>query len=272
MIPDFVMEACNLRVITGRLNNQIVLIDDLSLFLKPGEILGLTGESGAGKSLTALAMCGLLLPPVRWLKGEINLCGKKIVPENPKAWADLRGKDIFLIFQSPASALNPNLKIGIQIREALVEVNGLSVKEADKMISRLLVGVGLSLSAGSSYPYQLSGGMRQRVLLAIAIGLKPQVVVADEPTSGLDPIHQAAILDLLKTLTKDHGSGLILISHDLRVLSRMADRIGVLHKGRLVEVNPSQDILQFPKHQQTMRLVESYNELSVNGHTFVGSN
>jgi ABC-type glutathione transport system ATPase component len=252
-----VLETFDLRVTVGGAESPPVLLDDFSLSLNSGEIVGITGISGAGKTVTALTLCGLLSPPMHWVGGRIILNGCTIVPRDPKAWRGHRGAGIFLIFQSPGAALNPGLRVGLQIKEALVEGKGLSVVEADRMIQRLLGEVGLPPGAGAFYPDQLSGGMRQRVLIAIALGLSPRVIVADEPTSGLDPIHQAEILDLMRRLPSACGSGMILISHDLGVLSRVADRIGVIHRGCLVEMEPTRTLLCAPRHPRTRRLVES---------------
>lgn len=250
-----VLEAFGLRVTAGRSATSPVLLDGLDLSLMSGEILGLTGESGAGKTVTALTLCGLLSPPLHWVGGRILLDGRTLLHGDRKAWRGLWGSVIFLIFQSPGAALNPGLKVGMQIREALVEGKGLSAGEADRKTRHLLDEVGLPLESGGFYPDQLSGGMRQRVLIAIALGLSPKVIVADEPTSGLDSICQAEILDLMKRLPSECGSGMILISHDLGVLSHTADRLGVLHRGRLVEMEPTQSLLHAPRHPQTRRLV-----------------
>lgn len=267
------LEALNLQIMAGAPPLGPLLLDDLSLTLAQGEILGLTGASGAGKTVTALTLCGLLPPPLRWTGGKIVLNGGVIHPGDAKAWQKIRGADIFLIFQSPSAALNPGLRVDVQIREALVECRGLTMEEAGRKIRCLLTEVGIPPEAGRLFPDQLSGGMRQRVLIAIALGLSPGVIVADEPTSGLDPIHRSEILELMQRLPSVCGSGMILISHDLGMLSHVADRIGVIHRGRLVELEPAAALLRTPRHPATRRLVDSLSALTMNTEdlSFAGS-
>lgn len=240
-----------------------LLLNDLCFTLKAGEILGMTGPSGAGKSLTALSICGLLDPPLAWTGGRIVIDSHTITPNTPQRWRAQRGRGVFLIFQSAASALNPRLKIALQIGEALREVRGMTAADARDEIPRLLERVDLAADVVELYPFQLSGGMRQRVLIAIALGLRPKVVVADEPTSGLDPVRQAEVVQALRRLPEDLGAGLLVLSHDLRLLRRLAGRVGVIYEGRLVELQNTQQLLSRPGHPWTAAMVQSLCLLSI---------
>ncbi len=240
-----------------------LLLNDFSISLESGETVGLTGPSGAGKSLTALTLCGLLDPPLAWTAGRILIDGQIIAPARPRSWDRHRGKGIFLIFQSPASALNPRIKIGTQIIEALKAVRNLTAIEANEEARSLLHRVDLPADTVARYPFQLSGGMRQRVLVAIALGLRPKVVVADEPTSGLDPVRQAEVMTVLRRLPDELGTGLVILSHDIRLFDRIANRVGVLYEGRLVELNATHELLRRPRHPWTRAMVESLAALRI---------
>ena len=256
-----ILTAKGIHVSVSGCQGEISLLRDFSLSLDAGEILGLTGPSGAGKSLAALALCGLLDPPLVWTAGRIVLDGQVMTPWNPQCWKGRRGRGIFLIFQSPGSALNPSLKIATQMGEALTLVRGLPAAEARTEVRRLLKEVGLPADTGDDYPFQLSGGMRQRVMIAIALGLRPKVVVADEPTSGLDPIFQSEVLRAMRRLPEELGTALVILSHDLRLFGRLAHRIGVLHGGRLVELEETEKLLRAPGHPWTRRMIESLTAL-----------
>jgi peptide/nickel transport system ATP-binding protein len=234
-----------------------VLVRGLDLDLDHGQTLGLLGQSGAGKSLSAMALCGLLPQPLFVSDGSINLHGEIMSPNDAKAWRGRRGKEAFLIFQSPASALDPTAKVGAQIAEALVEVHGWHKDRALKKARQLLEEVDLPPATAGSYAFELSGGMRQRVLIAIALALRPQLLIADEATTGLDPLNQLAVLRLLKRLQDEHHTALLIISHDLRVISSMAREVLVMQKGVLVERGRFEEILNHPAHPHTADLVAS---------------
>ena len=233
----------------------------LDLSLDHSQTLGILGQSGAGKSLSAMALCGLLPKPLWVSKGSIHLHGEAIPPNDAKAWRGRRGKEIFLIFQSPASALDPTAPVGTQIAEALVEVRGWHWKRAKEKAGRLLESVELSAAIAKRYPFELSGGMRQRVLIATALALRPQVLIADEPTTGLDPVNQIAILRLLKRLQKEHHTALLIISHDLRVLSHMARNAIVMQAGAVVERGSVQELTRHPIHNHTRELVAAMHSM-----------
>lgn len=237
------------------------LVRDLSFSLEHGGALGLVGQSGAGKSLSALALCGLLPRPLRVRAGEIRLHGESIPPNDPQAWRGRRGGQIFLIFQSPASALDPVVKVGPQIAEALSETRGWHRERAQERARRLLETVDLPVSYAGRYPFELSGGMRQRVLIATALALRPQVLIADEPTTGLDPLNQTAVLDLLHRLRREHHTALIVISHDLRAISALAPEILVMQHGRVVERGITSEVLARPAHVHTRELINALDLL-----------
>lgn len=233
------------------------LVRGLTLDLDHGQTLGLLGQSGAGKSISAMALCGLLPKPLWVSGGSISLHGEIISPNDAKAWRGRRGKELFLIFQSPGSALDPTSKVGTQIAEALVEVRGWHWSKAIDHARRLLEDVDLPAAAVQSYPFELSGGMRQRVLIAIALALRPQVLIADEPTTGLDPLNQLAILRLLKRLNEEHHTALLIISHDLHVISYMAQRTVIMQSGCVVERGLTGDLLRNPGHEHTRQLISA---------------
>ncbi|MEJ5358326.1 MAG: ABC transporter ATP-binding protein [Desulfobacterales bacterium] len=237
------------------------VLGDVSLRVEAEQRLGITGPSGAGKSTLAFALCGLLPVPLRWRKGEIDIRGVRMAPGDSRAWAAVRGRDIFLLFQSAATALHPHLTVGRQLTEALEEVRGMSRTESRREAQRRLEEVGLPSFAFSAYPYQLSGGMRQRVQIALALGLGCRLLIADEPTAGLDPVVRAEILSLLCRAADDLRAGLLLISHDLRLLRGTVDTLAVLDEGHLVEVGPPGRLFSAPLAPQSRRLVEALHVL-----------
>jgi ABC-type glutathione transport system ATPase component len=236
-------------------------VHGLDLAIEAGGAVGLTGESGAGKTLTACALCGLLPDPVRVLGGRLEILGKTVDATDPRNFRRRRGREIFMVFQSPAGALNPTLRVGEQVAEALWAVQGWPRPAADRESVRLMVSVGLDEPCARRYPHQLSGGQRQRVLLAIAFALKPRILVTDEPTSGLDDATQSQVLDLLSDLRASEGTAVVMISHDLRVLARSVDDLVVLYGGRQIETGPVADLLQRPAHPHTAELVRALHIL-----------
>jgi ABC-type glutathione transport system ATPase component len=237
------------------------LLRGLDFDLDHGQTLGLLGQSGAGKSLSAMALCGLLPKPLTVSDGSISLHGEEIPPNDAKAWRGRRGRDIFLIFQSPASALDPTAKVGAQIAEALVDVQGLYGERARKRARQLLDAVGLPVATAHRYAFELSGGMRQRVMIAIALALRPQVLIADEPTTGLDPVNQLSVLRLLKSLQEEHHSALLIISHDLRVISCTAHNVLIMEKGLVIERGALRELMRQPSHPHTQGLIQAVHYL-----------
>ncbi|KIX14904.1 hypothetical protein X474_07080 [Dethiosulfatarculus sandiegensis] len=255
------LKVCGLSVDSDRPPRGRRLLRGIDLTLENGGSLGLVGASGAGKSILSCALSGLLPRPVQISRGEVFWRGREVLLDNPKAWRRLRGREIFLVFQSPGSALNPNLRIGSQIREVLIKVIGLSAQKAGLMAVALLKQVDIPLDCLKHYPWQLSGGMRQRVLLALALALKPGLLIADEPTSGLDAVNREKVIGLLKELNRTVGTALIFISHDLRAVSEIADEIGVMDQGALCELNNTKSLFGNPQHAKTRRLLAGLDRL-----------
>ena len=229
------------------------IVQQVSFTLERGEIFGLLGASGCGKTLLAYALCDLLTPPLHITNGTIHFSGEQVHPGGRKNILALRGKNIFMMFQSAAAALNPYMTVGQQISEALKQAHGIQTKVALQEAGRLLKRVGLEDRLVSAYPFQLSGGMLQRVLIAIALGICPDVLIADEPTTGLDAVSTLHILHLLQELQQE-GMGILFISHDIGAVSFLAGQTGVMHKGRIVEVGETARILATPQHSYTQEL------------------
>ena len=233
------------------------LVQKVSFSLDRGEIMALVGESGSGKTLTAWALSGLLVPPLEVTEGKIIYNGKEMKPDDSRSWNGLRGQSILYLFQSPLAALNPTLKVGRQISEALEERYGWDKREARNQAAALLDEVGIPPNKTASYPSELSGGMRQRVLLALALGLRPQLLIADEPFTGLDTVHQRENLGLLEKLRHLQGTAILVISHDLRLVASWADRVAVMVQGTVVEETTGQDLFRSARHPYTSSLVEN---------------
>lgn len=238
-----------------------VQVEDFSLSLAAGEKIALVGESGSGKTLTGQALAGLLPPPWAVASGRIVFDGREIGPGDEAAWARLRGRSLLLLFQSPLKALNPVLKVGRQISETLIYHFGWDRTTARDRMGFLLAQVGIPPDQAHCYPGELSGGMRQRVLIALALGLRPRLLIADEPFSGLDTRRQREILDLLEQMRLEYGTALFVISHDLRLVSHWADRVAIMTSGRVVESGPASDLLREPRHPYARQLVQSLRTL-----------
>ncbi|MGI6854061.1 ABC transporter ATP-binding protein [Mesorhizobium sp. 1B3] len=247
----------NLRVEIPTRHGVLVAIDDLSFDIAPGEVLGMVGESGAGKSITGQAIIGLLDPPARVAGGEIRLGGERIDNLPRSAMRHIRGKRVGMIFQDPLTSLNPLYRIGEQLIETILTHQRLSPKAAAEKAERLLVEVGIPAARTrlSSYPHQFSGGMRQRVVIALALAADPELVIADEPTTALDVSVQAQIIALLKRLCKERGTSVMLITHDMGVIAETADRVCVLYAGRLAEIGGVRNVIRQPQHPYTHGLM-----------------
>jgi ABC-type dipeptide/oligopeptide/nickel transport system ATPase component len=234
-------------------------VDDISLELRRGEILALVGESGSGKSMTSLAIMRLLAPAAL-VAGQVEIDGTPIAELNRREMEDMRGNRIGMIFQEPMTSLNPVLRISRQVTEGLVRHRGYSRSAALQaaMVALEDVGIPDTKRVLNQYPHQLSGGMRQRVMIAAALTLRPGVLIADEPTTALDVTVQAQVLDLLVDLKTRHGSGILLITHDIGVVAETADRVAVMRAGKIVETGLTEDILQRPQHEYTRKLLASH--------------
>jgi len=241
-------------------------VRDLSLTIAPGEVLGLVGESGSGKSITSLAIMRLL-PPQAHVAGEIlfteNGTTRNLLELPDDSMRQLRGSRIAMIFQEPMTALNPVMRVGDQIAEAVLAHNSISKREAHQRAVDAMNDVAIPDPArrARDYPHQLSGGMRQRIMIAMAIANRPQLLIADEPTTALDVTIQAQILDLLAELRTKFGLAMLFISHDLAVVSHVADRVAVMYAGRMVEQGAKRDIFQSPAHPYTRGLLHAVPDL-----------
>lgn len=249
----------NLTVTFGTRRGMVTAVNDVSFHVNPGEVLGVVGESGSGKSVTGLAVMGLIDAPGRIAGGRVLLDGRDIAGIGDRAMRGLRGNRIAMIFQDPISTLNPVLRIDTQIMEAITAHERVSPAAARARAVEALTAVGIPSpeSRLEAYPHQFSGGMRQRVAIAIALLHKPAVLIADEPTTALDVTIQAQILGEVQKLAAENGTALVWITHDLSVVAGLADRIAVMYAGRIVETGTVAEILTTPRHHYTAGLIAS---------------
>jgi len=249
----------NLTTVFDTRAGAVAAVDDVSFEIRAGETLGLVGESGSGKSVTALSIMRLVQPPGRIASGRIAFKGQDLLKLDERRMRAVRGAEISLIFQEPMTALNPVFTIGDQVAETLLVHGRVSRRDARAQAIQLLEAVRIPHAASriNDYPHQLSGGLRQRVLIAIALACRPALVVADEPTTALDVTIQAQILDLLRDLKKSFSLSLLLITHDLGVVAETADRVAVMYAGRIVETGPVRAIFRRPQHPYTRGLLAS---------------
>jgi peptide/nickel transport system ATP-binding protein len=254
-----VLAVDGLRVEFPTRRGTLTAVHDVSFTIAPGEVLGVVGESGAGKSLTGSAIIGLIDPPGRITAGEIRLAGRRIDNLRHDEMRAVRGREIGAVFQDPLTSLNPLYTIGRQLVETIRTHLPLGEMEARKRALGLLEEVGIP-GAGrriDHYPHQFSGGMRQRVVIALALAANPRLIVADEPTTALDVSIQAQIIALLKRLCREHGTAVMLVTHDMGVIAETADRVAVMYAGRIVEVGPVADVIHRPRHPYTVGLMGS---------------
>jgi peptide/nickel transport system ATP-binding protein len=242
-------------------------LDHVSFAIAPGEILGVVGESGAGKSLTGAAIIGLLEPPGRIAGGEIRLQGQRIDGLGADAMRRIRGKRIGAIFQDPLTSLNPLFTVGQQLVETIRAHLPLSEQQARERAIRLLADTGIPAPEArfGQYPHQFSGGMRQRVVIALALAAEPELIVADEPTTALDVSIQAQIIALLRRLAREHGTAVMLVTHDMGVIAETCDRVAVLYAGRVAEIGPVAEVIHRPAHPYTRGLMGSIPAMDAEG-------
>jgi len=257
------LEVNNLVVEFPTRRGLLRALDGVSLTIAPGEILGVVGESGAGKSLTGAAIIGLLDPPGRIASGEIHLAGERIDQYSEDRLREFRGRRIGAIFQDPLASLDPLYSIGHQLIETIRTHLPLTAGQARQRAIELLEETGIPAAAEriNHYPHQFSGGMRQRVVIALALAAEPQLVIADEPTTALDVSIQAQIIGLLKRICQDRGAAVMLITHDMGVIAETCDRVAVMYAGRIVEIGPVQQVIHDPAHPYTVGLMASIPDL-----------
>ena len=234
-------------------------VDGVSLDLHKGETLGIVGESGSGKSVTCLSILQLVPPPGRIVGGRILLEGRDLLGLSERELRQVRGKQIGMVFQDPMTSLNPFLPIGDQVAETLLVHKLLSRRHALRRAAEVLEKVGIPDAASrlDDYPHRFSGGMRQRVMIAMALIGNPQVLIADEPTTALDVTIQAQVLELLRQIKSDFGTSIVLITHNLGIVARMADHVAVMYAGRVVEYAPTEELFSNPRHPYTLALLQT---------------
>jgi ABC-type dipeptide/oligopeptide/nickel transport system ATPase component len=256
-MPAPLLDVQHLTVVFDAGRSTVTAVDDVSFEIAAGETLGLVGESGSGKSVTALSILRLLQPPGRIGSGHVLFEGRDLLALPEREMQQVRGARISLIFQEPMTALNPVMRVGDQIAEAITVHERIDKTEAWNRAAELLDAVHIpdAQCRLRDYPHQLSGGMRQRVMIAIALACRPPLVIADEPTAALDVTIQAQVLDLLRELRARYSLAVLLITHDFGVIAEMADRVAVMHEGVLVEQGPVRQILRTPTDDYTRRLL-----------------
>ncbi|WAC73268.1 ABC transporter ATP-binding protein [Roseateles sp. SL47] len=253
------LEVRHLRVEFPSRHGTLVALDDISFDIAPGEVLGVVGESGAGKSLTGAAIIGLLEPPGRITSGEILLEGRRIDRLSQDEMRHVRGRQIGAIFQDPLTSLNPLYTVGRQLVETITTHLKLSPRQARVRAIELLAATGIPAPEArvDQYPHQFSGGMRQRVVIALALAANPKLIVADEPTTALDVSIQAQIIALLKRVCSEQGAAVMLVTHDMGVIAETCDRVAVMYAGRIAEIGPVQEVIHRPGHPYTVGLMGS---------------
>jgi peptide/nickel transport system ATP-binding protein len=253
------LEIEDLRVRFRTRDGIVNAVDGVSLSLEKGRTLGIVGESGSGKSVTALTVMGLTRLPNAAVEGRVLLDGTDLLTVSADELRQARGKRVAMIFQDPLSSLHPLYRVGAQIVEAIQAHEDVAGRVARRRALEALREVGIPSAAErlDSYPHELSGGMRQRVMIAMALVLDPEILIADEPTTALDVTVQAQILDLVRALQREHGTAVVLITHDLGVVAEMADDVAVMYAGRIAERAPLQTLLESPEHPYTWGLLES---------------
>ncbi len=258
------LEVKNLVVEFPGRRGTLRALDNVSFDIAPGEILGVVGESGAGKSLTGASIIGLLEPPGHIASGEIRLEGRRIDNLRPEAMRQIRGRQIGAIFQDPLTSLNPLYSIGRQLIETITTHLPLGPAEARRRAIQLLKDTGIPAAEEriDHYPHQFSGGMRQRVVIALALAAEPRLIVADEPTTALDVSIQAQIIGLLKTICRERGAAVMLITHDMGVIAETCDRVAVMYAGRVAEMGPVHEVIHQPSHPYTRGLMSCIPDMN----------
>lgn len=258
IVDDIVLDIKDLVVHYVLEGETVEAVNGVTLSLKKGQTLGLVGETGAGKTSTALSVLNLVQTPPGVIKsGSIRVCGADVLNMTPKQLEKIRGKDVSMIFQDPMTALNPVMTVGAQIAESLKYHEGLSYNKSIEKAIDILELVGIPGVRAVEYPHQFSGGMKQRVVIAIALACNPQVLLADEPTSALDVTIQAQVLDMMRDLKEKLGTALLMVTHDLGVVAKVCDSVAVMYAGKIVEYGTLKDVFNTPMHPYTEGLFNS---------------
>jgi peptide/nickel transport system ATP-binding protein len=265
-VSEPVLRVEGLHVAFDHPLGKVRAVEDVSLALMPSERFGLAGESGSGKSTLALSIMRMVKPPGRIEAGEVWLAGARVADLDEEGVRALRLAGIALVPQGSMNSLNPVLRIGQQIADALAD-HGLRLgrRDEERRVASLLAEVGLPASVARMYPHELSGGMKQRACIAIAISLRPRVIIADEPTSALDVVVQRQVMATLARVQQELGAAVILVGHDMGLMAQFVDRLGIMYAGRLVEVAPIDDIISRPRHPYTRALIASLPSLEARG-------
>ena len=260
-----ILEVKDLTVQFPTRRAVLTAVDSISFSIAPGEVLGVVGESGAGKSITGLAIIGLLEPPERIAAGEVRLEGQRIDHLRHEEMRRIRGRKIGVIFQDPLTSLNPLYTIGQQLEETILTHLPLNKAQARERALSLLREVGIPAPEAryGAYPHHFSGGMRQRVVIALALAAEPRLLIADEPTTALDVSIQAQIIALIKRLAGERGAAVMLITHDMGVIAETAQRVAVMYAGRVVEIGPVRDVIHSPRHPYTVGLMGSIPKIGI---------
>jgi oligopeptide transport system ATP-binding protein len=262
-VSDALLKVEDLQVRFGTQRGVVHAVNGISFETRPGETLGIVGESGCGKSVTSLAILGILARNGRVTQGRAVFEGQDLIGMDDAELRRIRGKEVAMIFQDPMTSLNPVMNVGAQIREALETHMGMDKKAANARAGELLDQVGIpgARQRLKDYPHQFSGGMRQRVMIAIALSCEPKLLIADEPTTALDVTIQAQILELLKALVREHRTALVMITHDLGVVAGMCERVNVMYGGMFMETGSAEAIFGSPRHPYTLGLLQSVPRL-----------
>ncbi len=261
-MPEKLLEVIDLKTYFYTTKGIVKAVDGVSFTLNKGEVLGLAGESGCGKSTTAYSLIRLVPPPGRIVSGKIMFEGKDLLRLSDEEFRrEIRWKKISMVFQGAMNALNPVYTVGDQIAEVLMLHKGLTKKEAFEEAKKLLSMVGIDPRRVRSYPHELSGGMKQRVMIAMALALNPPLVIADEPTTALDVVVQAQIMNLLKKLQREYNMSIILITHDLSLIAEIADKVAIMYAGKIVEFGTAEQVYGNPQHPYTQALLRSIPRL-----------
>ena len=263
MSESIVLDIRNLKSHFFTAKGEVPAVDGVTIQVPPGKIIGIVGESGCGKSMTAMSVMGLLRYPGRVVEGSITLDGRDITHLSPRELAKVRGNEISMIFQEPMTSLNPVYPVGRQVREAILQHQKISMEEARKRVLEIFQAVGIPEPEKryNSYPHQLSGGLRQRVMIGMAMVCRPKVMIADEPTTALDVTIEAQILQLMKKLCREQGTSIILITHNMGVVAEICDYVYVMYAGKVMEQAETFELFEHTEHPYTAGLLKSIPRL-----------